>query len=182
MKSNASGPQQSSNAIAHQTGNGSGQAVGFPSVAQFLGGKKSLGISAPAQAQTNWCWAACCSVIVGQLQQDLATQFVGGKNDTFDALNVLTTYGKHGGTYAKKIPWDTLVTEIDNDRPVVLLFGPSKNAHYVLMVGYDGSSNRDKNRKYILSDPQQKGGAHQALSPDEFENYRGNFLGYYTTT
>ncbi|TND07553.1 MAG: hypothetical protein FD123_3105 [Bacteroidetes bacterium] len=178
MKGQSVKSSQESRAVAHSTTQGINAVQCYPAVAQFKGGKKTLGIQAPQQAQPNWCWAAACSVIVGQTQQFLANQFVGGRDEQFDPVNVLNTYLKFGSEKNGKIPWDTLVDEVDAGRPVILLFGPKKDAHYILVTGYDGNSNRDKNRKYVISDP-DNGGNPQPLTSEELGNYRGNFIGYY---
>gem|GEM_PF-3028490 len=183
MKDQGSRDVESSRSVANEVGSGRFATQRFPAVAQFVkGGNSTLPILAPAQTQTNWCWAAVCSVIVGQTQQALANQFVGGANNQFDALNVLQAYNKHGATKLGKVPWDTLVDEVNAGRPIVMLFGPTNNAHYVLMIGYNGKSRADKNRKYVISDPEQLGGAAQALTSDELGSYRGNFIGYYLVT
>lgn len=122
-------------------------------VAQLKGGKKTLGVSCNKQIGQNLCWAAVTEAVTGTSQTNLMNTYTGGQDVVNDPLQALTDLGKYKSEKASKLTWDTLVDEIDAGRPVIILIGPKKDAHYMLVVGYDGNSKADKNRKYVISDP-----------------------------
>ena len=49
--------------------------------------------------------------------------------------------------------WNLVVENINNNNPLIVLIGIAKNAHYLLLIGYNGINSRDNNRSFIYIDP-----------------------------
>jgi hypothetical protein len=122
-------------------------------VAQLKGGQKTLGVSCNKQIGQNLCWAAVTEAVTGTSQASLKKTYTNDQDIVNDPKQALIDLGKYSSEKASKLTWDTLVDEIDAGRPVIILIGPKKDAHYMLVVGYNGNSKNDKNRKYVISDP-----------------------------
>ena len=121
---------------------------------------KILDIELKTQCSDNWCYAAVIEAInkfykLPELsQKSIAHTFPDpqGMQDPYNILNSLNVINKSQGAFGVKkgIPsWIELVNNINNNRPIISKVGK----HYILLIGYDGNSSRDPQRKYIFLDP-----------------------------
>lgn len=107
-------------------------------------------ISKQKQEQLDWCWAAC-AVMVGtyetnskKTQSDIVKNIkvdpnsLGGKpSETVKAVNYASNNKKIGHNEGCLIGFDKLVDEIDNNRPMILLWQWSGGGgHMVVCSGY----------------------------------------------
>ena len=120
-----------------------------------------LNITLQKQRSGNWCYAAIIEAVnffklAPLSQENIAASF--GKNsegmqDPYDKLverNLIDTTIGNGGTKRPGPPsWTDLTESIDNGRPLISKVGK----HYILLIGYEGTSARDPARKYIFLDP-----------------------------
>lgn len=168
MKTNVSA-EKSSVAPAAYNGGGSKALAQFAAVAQFTGGNKTLNFACNIQIGKNLCWAAVTEAVSGVGQAYLMQTYTAGNDVVNDPKQALIDNGKYAGEKAGKITWEGIVSEINGNHPIILLIGPKVDAHYILLVGYNGTSKSDKNRTYTISDP-LKGGT-EIWSADDFNSH-----------
>lgn len=159
----------STSMAAAYTGAGPKATAQMSAVAQLLGGNKTLNYTCNVQIGQNTCWAAVAEAVTNVSQANLMQTYTNGQDIINDPKQALQDNNKYAGEKAGKITWDTIVTEINNNHPLILLIGPKKDAHYILLVGYNGSSKSDKNRKYVVSDPLN--GGTENWDADTFNNH-----------
>lgn len=152
MKTNQ---QDSKSSVAPAAFNGAGSRAlaQFAAVAQFVGGNQTLNYACNVQAGNNLCWAAVTEAVTGISQAALMQTYTGGQDIINDPKQALNDNGMYAGEKAGKISWDIIVAEINANHPLILLIGPKANAHYILLIGYNGTSKNDPNRTYTVSDP-----------------------------
>jgi hypothetical protein len=147
-----------------------------------------------AQKKSYYCYAAVAQAIVLYYtgakvsQRSVAATFgTKGHQDPAEYLVPLdllrvksdTHYG-HVGI----VPWNTVVTEINGGRPIIVYVG---GCHYALLIGYEGKEPRDAQRAYIFLDPLEKPPAPRLIPyavlkdtgypiEDTWENIRGYYL------
>ena len=86
--------------------------------------------------------------------------------------------------------WNLVVQNINSNNPLIVLIGVAKNAHYLLLIGYNGKNSRDNNRTFIYIDPYsgkqiiQYGKNPIILKYDESDGipFENSIIGYCTTT
>lgn len=117
-----------------------------------------------------------CNGNVDQIEDD---------QDPYDYLNNL---GIIDNCHNKPPSWNEVVTNINNDNPLIVLIGPAKNAHYLLLIGYSGNSANDPNRHFTYIDPYSAQQIHQrkrepiVLKYNENEPASENAIRGYCTT
>jgi PhoPQ-activated pathogenicity-related protein len=159
-------------------GAGSKALAQFAAVAQFVGGNKTLNITCNVQIGANLCWAAVTEAVTGVSQAQLMQTYTGGKDVVNDPKQALQDNNKYAKEKNTKITWDDMVTEINSNHPIILLIGPKANAHYILLVGFNGTSKSDKARTYTISDPLN--GGTEIWTADDFNGKLHR--GYYCTS
>jgi hypothetical protein len=174
MKTNQHQPKSASTPAAF-SGAGSRALAQFAAVAQFAGGNKKLNYTCNVQIGNNLCWAAVTEAVTGVGQANLMQTYTGGQDIVNDPKQALQDNNKYAGEKASKITWDDIVSEINGNHPIILLIGPKSDAHYILLVGYNGTSKSDKKRTYIISDPLN--GGTETWSADDFngKTHRGYY-------
>lgn len=122
--------------------------------------REILSIELEPQYSDNWCYAAVVQAVSKYYglapisQKHIASRF-SNSEDMQDPYNTLVSMNLINNSKAKYgvkmgIPsWDDLVQNINSKKHLISKVGK----HYVLLIGYDGSSKTDKNRKYIFIDP-----------------------------
>jgi hypothetical protein len=114
------------------------------------------------QESDNWCYASVIQALVRyysntNITQNTIASTYNCRYGMQDPVEYLSYHGyiiptnKNNLLYGYKgiVPWNILINEINSGRPIISYVGK----HYVLLVGYDGKSSRDTNRKYIFIDP-----------------------------
>lgn len=119
---------------------------------------KTLGVPNKTQEKSNWCWAASSTSILGWYgksvtQSAFATTVKGSTvNDTAtdsEAKSGLSAYGLSSSYTSDYVSFSTLVTQIDNNRPLYAGWSwTSGGGHAVVIDGYDQSS-EDLTVKYM---------------------------------
>jgi hypothetical protein len=120
------------------------------------GATKGFKLTVEHQEQTKWCWAAVSSSVARFYEGDssdwtqckIASTVTGAdccaspdsakcnvEADLGDALEAVHHF--HSPSINQPIPMDSVISEINNDRPVcVRIVWPAGNGHYVIIVGY----------------------------------------------
>jgi hypothetical protein len=150
-----------------------GHPVPLPNLAPSV--SRELSIPRVVQEYTQWCWAACCQMVLrhyGDLktaQCDLANLATGRKDccsnpspsdcnqaiwtrhsiET-DILDIYYHYGKTAVHHRGSIPFTTIRAEIDAGRPVEACFGGGRS-HLIIVQGYEVDDSGRQN--VFINDP-----------------------------
>jgi hypothetical protein len=122
--------------------------------------REILDIELEPQCSDNWCYAAVIQAVNTYYglapisQKNIASTFLNSEamQDPYNTLILMNLINNSKIRYGVKmgIPsWDDVVQSINNKKPLISKVGK----HYILLIGYDGSSRTNKNRKYIFLDP-----------------------------
>lgn len=122
--------------------------------------REILNIQLEPQCSDNWCYAAVIQAVNNYYglppisQKNIAARFSNSEamQDPYNTLVSMNFINNSKVKYGVKmgIPsWDDVVQSINNRKPLISKVGK----HYIILIGYDGNSRTNKNRKYIFLDP-----------------------------
>ena len=147
---------------------------------------KIINVPQIAQEQSNWCWAACVEMVLryyGELavqQCELANELFSRSeccsepsspdcNKPCEIENILKLYSRkhiHSKYVDKNVPFSTLQSEIDADRPVEVAFYQRRKqkGHLVIIRGWYIT----EAEKFVhVNDPKDSDGASRIVAYSE---------------
>lgn len=145
-----------------------------------------IALNCEHQQQSNWCWAAVVASVNNYYaakfgkrppitQQQLANQYVGGRNEQFDPFTALKDLQLNNGDDRGIIDWKALTETVDEGEPNIAKVGRDGSGHYILVIGYEPGTART--RRYIIIDPDEAMPAPRALSEVQLQGYGNGYVG-----
>ncbi|HCA26658.1 MAG TPA: hypothetical protein DEP05_03290 [Betaproteobacteria bacterium] len=146
----------------------------------------TIAIVCEHQEKSNWCWAAVVASVNNYYaakfskratitQTELATKYVGGRDEAYDPFTALVDLDLSNGTDVGLIDWDALKSTVGDAEPNIAKVQGAAG-HYILVIGYDDPSTA-RHRRYAIADPHDDPAAAKTLTKSELESYDGGYAG-----
>ena len=160
---------------------------------------KIINVPQIAQEQPNWCWAACIEMVLRYYndpivqQCELANELFGQSKccsepsspecnkpcEIEDISKLYSRSGVHSQFVDENVPFSTLQSEIDADRPVEVVFyqRQKKQGHLVIVRGWHIAETEE----FVhVNDPKDSNGASRIVAYSELLDAYGEGKWMYT--